>query len=346
MFRRFGGIWVFQQKLQVPHSPSLGLLRFGFSVSLSADGRTALIGAQGSNPAVGGEDAAFVFTANLAGLFTLQQKLTNPAGGFSANQFGFSVSLSSNGKSALVGAPAPTSPSQGGAVYVFARGLVGGWTLQQRLGANSPTFDAFGTSVSQSTDGRTALIGAPATNSNGAAYVFARGLVGGFVRQQQLLAADGASGDAFGQAVTLSGDGVRAVVGAPDNDDGMSTDVGAAYVFARGFLGGFVQQQRLQPNDRAAGDDFGDAVSFDRGGTQVLIGAQGKDAERGAAYLFARGLVGGFTQRQRLQATVRVAGDFFGWSVAKSPNGNVSLVGAPEISGGPGRGGSAYVFTP
>src|SRR5262245_35726199 len=43
VFVRSGGAWVLQQKLQVPHPIQLGALRFGTSVSLSADGRTALI---------------------------------------------------------------------------------------------------------------------------------------------------------------------------------------------------------------------------------------------------------------------------------------------------------------
>jgi hypothetical protein len=52
VFVRSGGIWILQQKLQIPHPiGQFGALRFGTSVSLSSDGRTALIGAQGSNPA-------------------------------------------------------------------------------------------------------------------------------------------------------------------------------------------------------------------------------------------------------------------------------------------------------
>jgi hypothetical protein len=341
VFVRSGGAWVLQQKLQVPHPSSQGLLRFGSSVSLSADGRTALIGAQGSNPAIGGEDTAYVFARGFVGGYTLQQQLVDPNGGISGDGFGTSVSLSSDGRTALVGAPNPPSGSGGvggGSAYVFARGF--GWTLQQRLRIDGADFNAFGTSVSLSSDSRSALIGAPSADGTGATYVFARGLAGGFTRQQELRAADRDSGDAFGGSVSLSGDGRTALIGASEKEVGPNAFEGAAYVFARGTAGGFSQRQELQAADGAAGDDFGAAVSLDRGGSRALIGARGKDGEQGAAYVFA----GGFAQRQRLQAATRVSGDFFGWSVALSPDGSVALIGAPQIHDGTVRSGAAYVF--
>ena len=77
VFARIGGVWIPQQKLQVIQ-PVPFSARFGSSVSLSSDGSTALIGAQGTNPASGGQDRAYVFARNLAGLFMLQQELPNP----------------------------------------------------------------------------------------------------------------------------------------------------------------------------------------------------------------------------------------------------------------------------
>lgn len=289
VFVRSGGAWVLQQKLQVPHPSSRGLLRFGTSVSLSADGHTALIGAQGSNPAIGGEDSAYVFARGFFGGFVLQQQLVDPAGAFSG--------------------------------------------------------DGYGTSVSLSSDSRSALIGAPSKDGAGAAYLFARGPVGGFIRQQELLAADRDSGDAFGGAVSLSGDARTALIGASEKEVGPSTFQGAAYVFARGVVGGFSQRQELQAADGAAGDDFGAAVSLDGSGGSALIGARGKDNEQGAAYLFARGVGGGFAQRRRLQAAARVSGDFFGWSVSLSSDSSVTLIGSPQIHDGTARSGAAYVFT-
>jgi hypothetical protein len=319
VFARFGGVWVFQQKLQVAPI-QFGLLRFGSSVSLSSDGRTALIGAQGSNLLIPGVDTAYVFARGFFGGFTLQQQLFNPAGGFSDNGFGSSVSLSSDGRTALIGAPG------GRAAYVFARGFFGFWLLRQQLQANDGA--AIGGSVSLSSDGSTALIGA-----NEAAYVFARGFFGGFTQQQKLQPNDGAAGE-FGSSVSLSGDGRTALIGAPSTDD----LVGAAYVFGRGFIGAFTQQQKLDAIDSAAGDRFGQSVSLDRTGSKALIGAIGKDSDTGAAYVFARPSAGGFTQQQELEAADRAANDHFGSSVALSSDGRVALIGAPSND-------AAYVFT-
>jgi hypothetical protein len=133
--------------------------------------------------------------------------------------------------------------------------------------------------------------------------------------------------------VELSGDGRTAVGGAPGK--------GAAYVFTRALAGGFTAQQQLRPTPPAAGDQFGTAIALDRGGTRALIGAQGADAEKGAAYVFGRGFAGGFTQRQRLVAADGAGGDFFGWSAALSADGGTSLLGAPQIGGGNGAG---YLF--
>ena len=73
------------------------------------------------------------------------------------------------------------------------------------------------------------LVGAPDKNGQiGAVYVFIRsGTTWG--QQQELTAADGASGDAFGVAVSLSADGDTALVGAYFRNN----QAGAAYVFTR-----------------------------------------------------------------------------------------------------------------
>jgi len=87
----------------------------------------------------------------------------------------------------------------------------------------------FGSSVSVSGD--TAVIGELfgdiKTPSSGSAYVF-RFNGTGWVREAKLFAADGESGDFFGNSVSVSGD--TAVVGAfRDNNNGFNS--GSAYIF-------------------------------------------------------------------------------------------------------------------
>ena len=142
--------------------------------------------------------------------------------------------------------------------------------------------DAFGIAVSLSADGNTALVGAYFRNNQaGAAYVFARsGTTWG--QQQELTAADGAPGDAFGVAVALSADGNTALVGAECDNC-----TGAAYVFARTGAT-WTQQAELTAADDNTSDLFGRLAALSTDGDTALIGADGDNNFTGAAYLFVQ----------------------------------------------------------
>ncbi len=126
---------------------------FGWSVALSADGNTALVGGPGDNEQLG---AAWVFTRS--GTTWTQQGAKLTAAGESAKGFfGSAVALSSDGNTAMIGAP--EDKSKAGSVRVFTRsGTSWGETQALEAGANSE----FGASVAISRDGSTAVIGAPA----------------------------------------------------------------------------------------------------------------------------------------------------------------------------------------
>ncbi len=101
-----------QQKLTA--SDSVNGDSFGLSVTLNSDGSTALIAAVGA-PADG---AVYVFVNN-GGNWSQQQKLTASDGAY-GDRFGYSVSLSADGNTALIGALYATvgaNDSQG-AAYV------------------------------------------------------------------------------------------------------------------------------------------------------------------------------------------------------------------------------------
>ena len=178
VFERNGSTWQLQTQLTAADGAANDL--FGFSVALSSNGKTALIGAffktVGSNEFQG---AAYVFDRN--GSTWQQQTRLTAADGTANDRFGFSVALSNNGKTALIGAQVKTIGSNGGqgAVYLFEReGST--WQQQSRLtAANGATNDFFGASVALSNNGKTALIGAfgKTVGSNefqGAAYIFGK----------------------------------------------------------------------------------------------------------------------------------------------------------------------------
>ena len=234
IFTRSGGTWTEQQRLTAIGRANSDF--FGWSVALSSDGLTALIGAIGEDTSPNTNNgAAYVFTLT-GGVWTQQQELL-ASDRSSFDNFGISVALSADGLTAIIGASGETtSPTSGqGAAYVFTRSA-GTWTEQAKLLASDrATDDDFGHSVAISADGNTVIIGAyiedtsPNTN-NGAAYIFTRS-GSTWTQKAKLIASERANSDQFGRSVSLSSDGLTAIVGAWLKDTSPNTDQGAAYIY-------------------------------------------------------------------------------------------------------------------
>ena len=291
VFTRSGGTWSQQQKIQASDAQAYD--SFGYSVSLSSDGNTALIGAPSEDTGATDAGAAYIFIRS-GGTWSQQQKIqaSDPE---TNDYFGYSVSLSGDGNTALIGAIGEnTGGFDTGAAYVFTRSG-GTWSQQQKIQASdAQAYDSFGYSVSLSSDGNTALIGAryedTGAASAGAAYVFI--LSGGtWTQQQKIQASDPEASDSFGNSVSLSSDGNTALVGAFEEDTG-GTTAGAAYMFIR-YSGTWTQQYKIQASDPETGDRFGNSVSLSSDGNTALIGARYGDTgatDAGAAYIFIRSL--------------------------------------------------------
>ena len=190
--------WVFQQKLAA--SDGVADDYFGGAVSISSDGSTVLIGADGNSSHKG---AAYIFTRS--GMTWIQQAKLVASDGATGDDFGTSVSISLDGSTTIVGAQSNSSYT--GAAYVFTRSG-STWTQQEKLTASDGAAgDFFGWSVSLSSDGSTVLIGADGNSSHrGAAYIFTRSGVT-WIQQAKLVASDAAGNDYFGQSVSISSDG-------------------------------------------------------------------------------------------------------------------------------------------
>ena len=97
---------VLGQEAQLTAADGAANESFGGRVVLSSDGKTALIAA---NKTVGGNEfqgAAYIFERN--GSTWQQQTQLTAADGSANDAFGFSAALSSDGKTALIGAPGKT----------------------------------------------------------------------------------------------------------------------------------------------------------------------------------------------------------------------------------------------
>ena len=233
IFTRAGGVWTQQgDKLVGSGAANSGGdfpgVRQGSSVAISADGMTAIVGGPNDNLNVG---AAWVFTLS-NGVWTQQGGKLVASDAVGGSQQGISVALSSDGNTAIVGGNLDNAGS--GAAWIFTRGN-GVWTQQgaKLVGSGAAGSPLQGKSVALSADGNTAVVGGPGDNGSlGALWVFTRNTSGQGAPWSQsglkLTASDEVGNGALGSSVSLSANGITALVGGPfDNRPS-----GAVWVFA------------------------------------------------------------------------------------------------------------------
>jgi hypothetical protein len=339
VFVRSGSTWT--QQAELVGKEASALAHQGFSVALSADGNTALIGGpedEGASKTFPG--AVWVFTRS-GSTWTEQQKLVSAESSSDAGQ-GYAVALSADGNTALIGGEDDTGGT--GAAWVFTRSGAT-WTQQGKklVGAHPSGLVQEGWSVALSGEGNTALIGGPSAEIKsgepalGAAWMFTR--KGSTWEEQEKLTAGKGAGEktAQGESVALSGDGNTALIGGP----GYEKNIGAAWVYT--LEGGkWVQQgEKLQGEDESTEAQEGHSVSLSQDGNTALIGGFHDDTSVGAAWAFSRS--GSAWSEQQKLVGLGSAGGFptEGSSVALSADGYTALVGGAGDDGGVG---AAWVF--
>ncbi|MCC7387312.1 MAG: FG-GAP repeat protein [Phycisphaerales bacterium] len=296
-----------------------------FGHDVAVDGTLVAIGSPGDDDNGPESGSVYLYDATTGG----QLAKLLPDDGRSGAYFGTAVAISGS----LVAVGVPHDDDNGmdsGAVYVFdadTHSLI--TKLKPRDGAPATRF---GESVAISGD--TVIAGAPAHDFNGsrsgAAYLF-DAMTGDEIAR--LLPGDGASADAFGISVALSGSFV--VVGAFGDDDN-GNGAGCAYVFdARTGK----EIRKLLPADGSTGDAFGISAAIDSSIT--VIGAW-KDADNGnyagSAYLFD---IATGSQTSKLSPRDSDSGDQFGWRVGIS---NKTVVVGMRDDFDDNTRGSAFLF--
>jgi hypothetical protein len=328
-----------QQGSKLVGSGAAGNSGQGSSVALSADGKTALVGASADNSHIG---AAWVFTQDSNGNWTQQGNKLVGTGYMGSPLQGISVALSSDGNTAIVGGDGDTDNNNNtvGAAWVFTRDGSGNWTQQAKLvGTFWVGSSLQGISVALSSDGNTALVGGANDNGSiGAAWVFTRSN-GTWTQQGGKLTGSGSSsGSLLGSSVALSGDGGTALVGGY-GDNG---NVGAAWVFTRDGSGNWTQQGSKLVGTGAIGSAFqGFSVALSNDGNTALVGGKLDNSNAGAVWVFGRNN-GTWTQEgNKLVGTGAVGAAQQGASVALSGDGVTAFVGGPADNT---QAGAMWVF--
>ncbi|CAN7390467.1 FG-GAP repeat protein [Acidovorax sp. Leaf78] len=232
-----------------------------------ASNATGINGNQADNSA-GDSGAVYVFTRS--GSAWSQQAYLKASNTGPLDQFGSSVTLSSDGNTLAVAAPTEDSNATGvngdqannaagdsGAVYVFTR-TGSTWSHQAYVkSSNTAAGSRFGSSIALSGDGNTLAVGAARERSNatgingdqastaaansGAVYVFKR-TASTWTQQSYVKASNTASNYDFGWSVALSSDGSTLAVGAKSEDsnavgingdqvNNASNNSGAVYIY-------------------------------------------------------------------------------------------------------------------
>ncbi len=314
-----------------PHG-AVGKGQFGFSMALSGDGSTAIVGAQYDDHHRG---AAYVFTRS--GNRWIQQgpKLTiADKGDVEETLMGQSVSISADGNTALVGGYVPsgdgdtTQEDDEGmlAALVFTR-TNGTWTLQGTLTDSRENTDIDQGAAALSADGNTAILGDDEGGSDGegAAYIFSRRNGAWSPRAHELLPIHGASEFLdYGQAVALSANGDTAVVGG--KGDGL--EVGAVWAYRR-HNGVWTTGYKIIPRSATTGSSAGSAVAVSDDGRTVLIGGYFDRDLFGSAWVFKRrnGVWVQLGHKLKPTGTKREAA--FGEALSLSGDGRTALIGGP-----------------
>lgn len=263
--------------------------------------------------------------------------------------YGFGAAVDLEGPWLAIGAPGDASLADTidgddanfagvdvGGVTVYQADASGVWTRQAYLkAANAGDGDRFGEALAMS--GNTLAVGAPleqgldgtpVDNSGtgvGAVYVFVRDESDVWTQQAYLKASNADNGDEFGRFLDLDGDTL--VVGAwyeqsaGAEEDNSLADAGAAYVFVRDESGEWSQTAYLKPDEIDSGDLFGGNIALS--GNTLVVGATGEDgvvgnpadnssSNSGAAYVFERDPVDGWSQIAYLKADNADPDDAFG----------------------------------
>jgi hypothetical protein len=292
--------------------------------------------------------------------------------GAMGDNFGTTVDVS--GFQAIISSPQDDeNGSVSGSAYIF--NATNGVEIAKLLPTDGAANARFGYSVAIS--GNRAIAGAFQSINDfavtGSAYIFQASSGNQLAK---LVAMDAQSGDEFGKAVDI--DGIRAIVGAPGDDDGGFL-AGSAYVFDAESGG---ELYKIVPADSTNFNTFGKSVAIAGGyalvgaldsvyvynaasgtllyklsgdgsnqgygetvalsGSHAIIGARGDDDlgnNTGAAYVYD--LQTG-VELYKLTASDASPMDEFGRRVAIS--GDFAIVGAPEFDGAGAASGKAYVY--
>ena len=316
--------------------------QFGFNVALSDDGNTLAVGIQRSDSIGTDVGAAAIYSWDGSNWSEINMVF----GSIQDSLFGRYMDLSDNGQFLVVGSPHnEVNGTNAGAVYSYSYQTDVPVWVQLGLDIDGEAAgDQSGWSVSLSSDGSRMAIGAIRNDDVGVDAGHVRVYEWDGISWFQLgLDIDGeAAGDNSGWSVSLSADGSRLAIGATGND---GVGAGAGHVRVYEWDGISWVQLGLDIDGEALGDGSGVSVDLSSDGSRIAIGAENNDAGgafAGHVRIYQWDGVGWIQLGQDLDG--EGIGDYFGFSVSFSSDGDRLAIGAPENDGGASDAGHVRVY--
>jgi hypothetical protein len=312
---------------------------FGCTVAVSGNGNRIIAGGCNAHKVDEGPvfGAAYIFD-KAGGVWS---ETTVYWGDAVDDEFGYSVSISSDGSKIAVGAPNAGS-EHGGRIYTG--GLSG---LVSLTPGSIASGDRFGQSIALSADGNIVAAGAPtkfvSIYNEGIVYLY-----NGSSWSDFTLGMDAIGGDYYGYSVSLNNDGTICAIGSRGHEINGNVRQGSAYLYSLSGTWSLVNEINFSAGE--ADDYFGNAVSLNSSGTTVVVGAEQDTrsyAKQGSAFVFS--LDGGNYALEMNGELFNPEGqldDRFGYSTSAAINGPVSIiaVGSYKASAAVQHQGAVYIF--
>ena len=284
--------------------------------------------------------SAYVFELSENENWIQTQKLTVSVSSNSNTKFGYDVAVQND--KILIGAPQEDKDeneenplASSGAVYYFQKDISGIWQETQKLVPQDRSFgDAFGRALS--VDSNKAIITAPFdsngingtnyTELGGSAYIFSyNDQTENWIENQKIIAEDRNEIDYFGWSCDIFNDEV--IIGSLNEDHDLNgenslQDAGASYIFKLDENEIWYQSQKIIAPERNTLDRLGYSVGINS--NFVIIGAFSEDEDEneqntinssGSAYVYKKNSQGDWQMIQKIVATDRDLGDYYGYSV-------------------------------
>jgi hypothetical protein len=310
--------WIQQGSKLFPGNSIGSTIYHGYSVALSADGNTAIVGGIGDDANAG---AAWVYTRSVGGIWTVAAKLVGFGAIGSASQ-GFSVAISADGNTSVVGGIGDNTFA--GAVWIFIRNG-GVWAQQgfKLVGTGAVGNAQQGVAVSLSADGNTLIVGGNRDNNfAGAVWVFTRNGNAWSQQGSKLTVTDAIGDSRFGISVDLSSDGNTAIIGGHTDN----ANAGAAWIFTRSDTS-WTAQTKLSGSGAIGNARYGRSVSISSDGNTAIVGGYEDDAAKGSVWVYTRS-GGAWTQQgNKLVGSGATGNASQGFSISLSADGNTAVVG-------------------